>query len=124
MQLTKFGRTGMSVSRLCLGTATFGRQTDEAEGPAFCHMGHRISDQRPLRAVRVVPIAGRPLPVYTDQRTSSDRPGMSGWCQKRSFRLSRLRQRTGFIRATLLSEGPQSAALRLIARLGRSTRKL
>ena len=31
MQLTRFGRTGMSVSRLCLGTAAFGRQTDEAE---------------------------------------------------------------------------------------------
>ncbi len=31
MQLTKFGRTGLSVSRLCLGTATFGKQTDEAE---------------------------------------------------------------------------------------------
>ena len=29
MQLRKFGRTGMSVTRLCLGTATFGRQTDE-----------------------------------------------------------------------------------------------
>ena len=29
MQLTKFGRTGMSVSRLCLGTATFGKQTEE-----------------------------------------------------------------------------------------------
>ena len=37
MQLTKFGRTGMSVSRLCLGTATFGKQTDEAES-------HRILD--------------------------------------------------------------------------------
>ena len=23
----------------------------------------------------------RPLPVYPDQRTSSDRPGTSGWCQ-------------------------------------------
>jgi len=31
MQLTKFGRTGISVSRLCLATATFGKQTDEAE---------------------------------------------------------------------------------------------
>jgi aryl-alcohol dehydrogenase-like predicted oxidoreductase len=31
MQLTKLGRTGMSVSRVCLGTATFGKQTDEAE---------------------------------------------------------------------------------------------
>lgn len=37
MQLTKFGHTGMSVSRLCLGTATFGKQTDEAES-------HRILD--------------------------------------------------------------------------------
>ncbi|MGF6999819.1 aldo/keto reductase [Paraburkholderia sp. GAS32] len=31
MQFTKFGRTGLSVSRLCLGTGTFGKQTDEAE---------------------------------------------------------------------------------------------
>jgi predicted MFS family arabinose efflux permease len=38
MQLTRFGRTGMSVSRLCLGTATFGKQTDEAES-------HRILDE-------------------------------------------------------------------------------
>ena len=37
MQLTRFGRTGLSVSRLCLGTATFGKQTDEAES-------HRILD--------------------------------------------------------------------------------
>jgi aryl-alcohol dehydrogenase-like predicted oxidoreductase len=37
MQLTRFGRTGISVSRLCLGTATFGKQTDEAES-------HRILD--------------------------------------------------------------------------------
>jgi 1-deoxyxylulose-5-phosphate synthase len=31
MQYTNFGRTGLSVSRLCLGTGTFGKQTDEAE---------------------------------------------------------------------------------------------
>jgi aryl-alcohol dehydrogenase-like predicted oxidoreductase len=31
MQFTKFGRTGLTVSRLCLGTGTFGKQTDEAE---------------------------------------------------------------------------------------------
>jgi 1-deoxyxylulose-5-phosphate synthase len=37
MQLTRFGHTGLSVSRLCLGTATFGKQTDEAES-------HRILD--------------------------------------------------------------------------------
>lgn len=37
MQLTRFGRTGVSVSRLRVGTATFGKQTDEAES-------HRILD--------------------------------------------------------------------------------
>ena len=37
MQLAKFGHTGLTVSRLCLGTATFGKQTDEAES-------HRILD--------------------------------------------------------------------------------
>ena len=31
MQFTKFGRTGLTVSRLCLGTGTFGKQADEAE---------------------------------------------------------------------------------------------
>jgi 1-deoxyxylulose-5-phosphate synthase len=29
VEYTKFGRTGLSVSRLSLGTATFGKQTDE-----------------------------------------------------------------------------------------------
>jgi hypothetical protein len=33
---------------------------------------------------RVTLTVGRPLPVYLDQRTSSDRPGMSGWCQNRT----------------------------------------
>jgi aryl-alcohol dehydrogenase-like predicted oxidoreductase len=31
MQFTKFGRTGLTVSRLCLGTGTFGKQTNESE---------------------------------------------------------------------------------------------
>jgi aryl-alcohol dehydrogenase-like predicted oxidoreductase len=31
MQFKKFGSTGLTVSRLCLGTGTFGKQTDEAE---------------------------------------------------------------------------------------------
>lgn len=30
MQYRKLGRTGLTVSRLCLGTMTFGFQTDEA----------------------------------------------------------------------------------------------
>jgi aryl-alcohol dehydrogenase-like predicted oxidoreductase len=38
MEYTKFGRTGLMVSRLCLGTGTFGKQTDEAEA-------HRMLDK-------------------------------------------------------------------------------
>src|ERR1700722_17844184 len=38
MEFQKFGRTGLAVSRLCLGTGTFGKQTDEAEA-------HRMLDQ-------------------------------------------------------------------------------
>ncbi|GAB3628999.1 alcohol dehydrogenase [Pandoraea terrae] len=35
MQYCKFGRTGLSVSRLCLGTMTFGLQTEEAASRAI-----------------------------------------------------------------------------------------
>jgi aryl-alcohol dehydrogenase-like predicted oxidoreductase len=35
MQHTKFGRTGLRVSRLCLGTMTFGLQCDEAQSHAI-----------------------------------------------------------------------------------------
>src|ERR1700727_84838 len=38
MQFTKFGRTGLTVSRMILGTGTFGKQTDEAEA-------HRMLDK-------------------------------------------------------------------------------
>ena len=33
--LTRLGRTGLKVSRLCLGTMTFGLQTNEAEARAI-----------------------------------------------------------------------------------------
>jgi hypothetical protein len=33
---------------------------------------------------RVVLAVGRPLPVYPDQRTSSDRSSWSGWCQQQT----------------------------------------
>ncbi|WP_158744473.1 aldo/keto reductase [Acidisphaera sp. L21] len=35
MQYTKFGRTGLRVSKLCLGTMTFGLQCDEAQSHAI-----------------------------------------------------------------------------------------
>ncbi len=38
MQFAKFGRTGLTVSRLCLGTAPFGKQTDE-------NVSHQILDK-------------------------------------------------------------------------------
>src|SRR5580704_8126796 len=38
MQFTKFGQTGLTVSRLILGTGTFGKQTDEQEA-------HRMLDE-------------------------------------------------------------------------------
>jgi 1-deoxyxylulose-5-phosphate synthase len=38
MELTKFGNTGLTVSRMCLGTGTFGKQTDENEA-------HRMLDR-------------------------------------------------------------------------------
>ena len=37
MEFAKLGRTGLTVSRVCLGTGTFGKQTDEAEA-------HRMLD--------------------------------------------------------------------------------
>src|ERR1700681_3571189 len=38
MQITKFGQTGLTVSRMILGTGTFGKQTDEKEA-------HRMLDK-------------------------------------------------------------------------------
>src|SRR6266852_4949006 len=38
MQFTKFGQTGLTVSRMSLGTGTFGKQTDEKEA-------HRMLDK-------------------------------------------------------------------------------
>ena len=35
MRHTRLGRTGLSVSRLCLGTMTFGLQCDEARSVAI-----------------------------------------------------------------------------------------
>jgi hypothetical protein len=45
MQFTKFGHTGLTVSRMILGTGTFGKQTDEKEA-------HRMLD----KAARSMPV--------------------------------------------------------------------
>lgn len=50
MQFKQFGRTGITVSRLTLGTGTFGKQTDEAEG-------HRLLAKAAEAGVNVVDTA-------------------------------------------------------------------
>jgi 1-deoxyxylulose-5-phosphate synthase len=50
MQYTKFGRTGLTVSRLALGTATFGVQADEA-------VAHKILDKAADAGVNFVDTA-------------------------------------------------------------------
>ncbi len=50
MQFKQFGRTGLTVSRLCLGTGTFGKQTDETEA-------HRMLDQAAEAGVNFIDIA-------------------------------------------------------------------
>src|SRR6201996_1285700 len=50
MQFKQFGATGLTVSRLILGTGTFGKQTDEAEG-------HRILDEAAEAGVNVIDTA-------------------------------------------------------------------
>src|SRR5262245_46552708 len=42
MQYVRFGRTGLQVSRLCLGTMTFGVQCDEAQSRAI--MDHAFAN--------------------------------------------------------------------------------
>jgi 1-deoxyxylulose-5-phosphate synthase len=50
MELTKFDRTGLTVSRLCLGTGTFGKQTDEAAA-------HRMLDKAAQAGVNFIDTA-------------------------------------------------------------------
>jgi aryl-alcohol dehydrogenase-like predicted oxidoreductase len=50
MQFRKFGQTGLTVSRMCLGTGTFGMQTDEAEA-------HRMLDRAADAGVNFVDTA-------------------------------------------------------------------
>ena len=50
MQYTHLGRTGLSVSRLCLGTMNFGPQTSEADSMA-------IMDQALEQGINFIDIA-------------------------------------------------------------------
>ncbi|MDR3488729.1 MAG: hypothetical protein P4M05_27980 [Bradyrhizobium sp.] len=50
MQYTKFARTGFTVSRLSIGSATFGKQPDEAASP-------QILDRAADASVNLIDIA-------------------------------------------------------------------
>jgi aryl-alcohol dehydrogenase-like predicted oxidoreductase len=50
MQFTKFGQTGLTVSRMILGTGTFGKQTDEKEA-------HRMLDTAAEAGINVIDTA-------------------------------------------------------------------
>jgi 1-deoxyxylulose-5-phosphate synthase len=50
MEFTRFGNTGLTVSRLCLGTGTFGKQTDESEA-------HRMLDRATEAGINLIDTA-------------------------------------------------------------------
>ena len=50
MQFTKFGQTGLTVSRMILGTGTFGKQTDEEQA-------HRMLDRAADTGINVIDTA-------------------------------------------------------------------
>jgi aryl-alcohol dehydrogenase-like predicted oxidoreductase len=47
MQFTNFGHTGPTVSRMILGTGTFGKQTDEKEA-------HRMLDKAAEAGIKFI----------------------------------------------------------------------
>ena len=49
MQHVRFGRTGLQVSRLCLGTMTFGLQCDEATSFRILVIDVATGHQTPAR---------------------------------------------------------------------------
>src|SRR5258708_37186256 len=51
MPFTKFGHTGLTVSRMTLGTGTFGKQTDEKEA-------HRMLDKAAEAGINFIDTAG------------------------------------------------------------------
>src|SRR5258705_5171510 len=53
------------------------------DDPSSLQIAARLLFRSPFRVNRVVLTARRSLPVYPDERTSSDRPRMSGWCHHR-----------------------------------------
>jgi aryl-alcohol dehydrogenase-like predicted oxidoreductase len=81
MQFTKFGHTGLTVSRMILGTGTFGKQTDEKEA-------HRMLDKAAEAGINFIDTAD----VYPPGAEAGGAEIITGrWLNKK---------RAGFILAT------------------------
>ena|SRR5271163_3923313 len=126
MQLTKFGRTGMSVSRLCLGTATFGRQSsrlgDEDEiGEALVRNRSQRLGQERRTVFGVVGIEPCPLEPRRvgEPPSSGDRVGSDDWEQWLSGRLQQAFRRP--VTAPFSATAGLTFAIRLAGNLEKRT---
>jgi len=70
MEFARLGRTGLTVSRLCLGTGTFGNQTDEAEA-------YRMLDQVAEAGVNFIDTADV-YPAAPDASTAGSSEEITG----------------------------------------------
>jgi aryl-alcohol dehydrogenase-like predicted oxidoreductase len=81
MQFTKFGQTGLTVSRMILGTGTFGKQTDENEA-------HRMLDRAAEAGINFIDTAD----IYPPDAEAGSAEAITGrWLSKK---------RAGFILGT------------------------
>ena len=70
MQFPKFGHTGLTVSRMILGTGTFGKQTDKKDA-------HRMLDKAAEAGINFIdtadiyPLARRPVVLRSSQAAGS-----------------------------------------------------
>src|SRR5580658_9321719 len=73
MEFTKFGQTGLTVSRMILGTGTFGKQTDEQEA-------HRMLDKTAEAGINFIDTAD----VYSPGAEAGSAERIVGrWLRKR-----------------------------------------
>jgi aryl-alcohol dehydrogenase-like predicted oxidoreductase len=80
MPLVRFGRTGLQVSRLALGTMTFGLQTDEATS-------HAILDKAVESGINVIDTANRYPSGGTHETAGRTEQVIGRWLRARGPRL-------------------------------------
>ena len=100
MQFTKFGQTGLTVSRMILGTGTFGKQTDENEA-------HRMLDKAAEAGIHFIDTADIYPPgaeaggaeIITGRWLSSNGASSSDTVASPVARRARIARRVGSARA-------------------------